>query len=71
MCALAAIAASVIAKADPITTLVRAMIAFIVGSVLTKAWYVFLAARVADEELSFEEISEPSDERAATEPEAA
>ncbi|MCH8273748.1 MAG: hypothetical protein IH851_03075 [Armatimonadetes bacterium] len=46
MCALAALAAGVIAKTDPATAIMRALIAFIAGTMLTQVWYVFFAARV-------------------------
>jgi|GEM_PF-3881774 len=48
LCALVALAACVLAKVDPAVSLLRALLAFIAGSMVTKAWYVLIAARVTD-----------------------
>jgi hypothetical protein len=60
-CALISLVASVMSKADPATALMRAAIAFFVGSILTQAWYVFIATRIAtvDELPSIEEVNPP------------
>ncbi len=46
LCALISLAASVLGQVEPGTALLRAGIAFIAGSLLTQAWYVFIATRV-------------------------
>jgi hypothetical protein len=46
LCALCSLAASVLGKVEPGTALIRAAIAFAIGSLLTQAWYVFIATRI-------------------------
>lgn len=61
-CALISLVASVMSKAEPTTALLRAAIAFFVGSLLTQAWYVFIATRIAsvDELPPLEESNTPA-----------
>lgn len=47
ICALVALAASILAKAEPGTSAIRALLAFVAGSFLTQIWYVFFATQVA------------------------
>ncbi|HVL38630.1 MAG TPA: hypothetical protein VM328_04480 [Fimbriimonadaceae bacterium] len=44
--ALAALAAGVLFQVEPLTTLQRALLAFLLGFVGTQAWYVFFAVRI-------------------------
>ncbi|MFN8139516.1 MAG: hypothetical protein U0R49_06940 [Fimbriimonadales bacterium] len=55
LCALMALAACVIQKTDPANSFLRALVAFVVGSALTKAWYALLAARIAPTESSLKD----------------
>lgn len=50
ICALVALAACVIQKADPTASILRALAAFMAGSLLTKAWYALLAARLVQQD---------------------
>lgn len=47
VCALVALAASVLASVDIAGALIRAVLAFLAGWVLTQVWYVFFATQVA------------------------
>lgn len=47
ICCLVALAASIIAKVDPASALIRAVASFFAGSLLTQIWYVFFATQVA------------------------
>lgn len=60
-CALISLVASVMSKAEPATALMRAAIAFFVGWLVTQAWYVFIATRIAsvDELSPMEEVKPP------------
>lgn len=44
-CALVALAACVLGRAEPLTCAIRAAIAYLSGFVLTHMWYVFIATR--------------------------
>ncbi|MBX3120096.1 MAG: hypothetical protein KF784_13600 [Fimbriimonadaceae bacterium] len=44
--ALIALSGGILAQVDPMTTVVRAGIAFLVAYVLTMVWYVFFATQV-------------------------
>lgn len=57
LCALVALAACVIAKVDAGPAALRALIAFSVGSLLTQAWYAFIATRMVTSKRA-----EPADE---------
>lgn len=64
LCALVALAACVLAKVDPGPSALRALIAFAVGSLLTQAWYAFIATRLVPSRQE-EEESEEQEKRAA------
>lgn len=46
LAALMALAAGILAKVEPVTTIGRAGLAFVLGWVLTHVWYVFFTVRV-------------------------
>jgi hypothetical protein len=46
LAALVALAAGILSHVDPVTSVLRALLAFIVGSIATQLWYVFFATRV-------------------------
>lgn len=52
LAALIALSGGIIAQVDPVTTVVRAGVAFLVGYVLTMIWYVFFATQVQPVKLS-------------------
>lgn len=45
LAALVALAAGILGQVDPLDSLVRALLAFILGLIGTQAWYVFFATR--------------------------
>ncbi|GIV01769.1 MAG: hypothetical protein D6724_00800 [Armatimonadetes bacterium] len=46
LCALVALAACVLSGVEPLTSVLRAVLAFVVGMVGTQIWYVFFATRI-------------------------
>ena len=61
LAALAALAAGILAQVDPVTCLMRAGLAFLLGFVGTQAWYVFFTVRIQpNAESAHEEIPERS-----------
>ena len=46
MSALVALAAGILAKVEPVTCVMRAGLAFLLGLVATQVWYVFFTVRV-------------------------
>lgn len=44
--ALVALAAGILAHVDPVATVQRAALAFILGSLATQVWYVFFTVRI-------------------------
>ena len=60
ICCLVALAASILAKADPLSAITRGLLAFVAGSFLTQIWYVFFATQVSKPSHQSDE-----DERAA------
>lgn len=62
LCALCSLAASVLGKVEPGTALLRAAIAFAIGSLLTQAWYVFIATRIT----TIDELVATSEEESAS-----
>jgi hypothetical protein len=61
VCALVALAASILSKVDAGPALLRSAIAYFAGSLLTQAWYVFFATRIANvDEIDLSRYSEPS-----------
>ena len=46
LAALAALAAGILFQVEPLTSLQRAALAFLLGLIGTQAWYVFFAVRI-------------------------
>lgn len=47
--ALVALAASILSGVDPVSCLMRGLIAYLVGAMATHVWYVFFAVRVVED----------------------
>jgi hypothetical protein len=46
LAALVALAAGILASVEPVTIVLRAALAFMLGAILTQMWYVFFTVRV-------------------------
>lgn len=52
--ALVALAVGILSSVDPIECIVRAALAFLLGSLATQVWYVFFTVRVSHMEIELE-----------------
>lgn len=57
--AILALGASLLAQVDPVTTLMRGLIAYVIGSFCTQVWYLFFTIRAQKIGQFVEQVSPP------------
>lgn len=66
VCALVALSASILGNAETWTSLLRAAVAFAIGSILTQVWYALFAVRITTLSVEKNEKSFQNEEKERT-----